>query len=75
MNRFLQPVKWLWIVLFLGFAFTGGDFCDICPLKGFTTAQGGYWTNLYLGGFFAVVILVGSFLSGGSGALSARWGI
>ncbi len=61
MNRFLQPIKWVWIVLFLGFAFTGGDFCDICPLKGFTTAQGGYWTNLYLGGFFAVVILVGSF--------------
>lgn len=61
MNRFLQPIKWVWILLFLGFAFMGGDFCDICPLKGFTTAQGGYWTNLYLGGFFAVVILVGSF--------------
>lgn len=61
MNRFLQPVKWVWIILFLGFAFTGGDFCDICPLKGFTTAQGGYWTNLYLGGFFAVALLVGSF--------------
>ncbi len=61
MNRFLQPVKWVWIILFLGFAFTGGDFCDICPLKSFTTAQGGYWTNLYLGGFFAVAILVGSF--------------
>lgn len=61
MNRFLQPIKWVWIILFLGFAFTGGDFCDICPLKGFTTAQGGYWTNLYLGGFFAVVLLVGSF--------------
>lgn len=61
MNRFLQPIKWVWIILFLGFAFTGGDFCDICPLKGFTTAQGGYWTNLYLGGFFAVVVLIGSF--------------
>ncbi len=61
MNRFLQPVKWVWILLFLGFAFAGGDFCDICPLKGFATAQGGYWTNLYLGGFFAVAILVGSF--------------
>lgn len=60
-NRFLQLIKWVCILLFLGFAFTGGDFCDICPLKGFTTAQGGYWTNLYLGGFFAVVILVGSF--------------
>ncbi len=60
-NRFLQPIKWVWIILFLGFAFTGGDFCDICPLKGFTTAQGGYWTNLYLGGFFAIVILTGSF--------------
>lgn len=61
MNRFLQPIKWVWIILFLGFAFVGGDFCDICPLKGFTTAQSGHWTNLYLGGFFAVVMLVGSF--------------
>lgn len=61
LNRLLQPIKWVWILLFLGFAFAGGDFCDICPLKGFTTAQGGYWTNLYLGGFFAVVILAGSF--------------
>lgn len=61
MNRLLQPVKWVWIILFLGFTFTGKDFCDICPLKGFTTAQGGYWTNLYLGGFFAVILLVGSF--------------
>ena len=31
-NRFLQPIKWVWILLFLGFAFTGGDFCDICPM-------------------------------------------
>ena len=61
MNRILQPVKWAWIILFLGFAFAGGDFCDICPLKVFATAQGGFWTNLYLGGFLAVVILVGSF--------------
>lgn len=61
MNSFFQPIKWVWIILFLGFAFTGGDFCDICPLKGFTTAQGGYWANLYLGGFFAVVLLIGSF--------------
>lgn len=61
MNKILQPLKWLWIVLFLGFAFTGGDFCDICPLKVFTTAQGGFWTNLYLGGFLAVAVLVGSF--------------
>lgn len=61
MNRILQPIKWMWIILFLGFAFTGRDFCDICPLKVFTTAQGGFWTNLYLGGFLAVIILVGSF--------------
>ena len=47
--------------MFLGFAFTGRDFCDICPLKVFATAQGGFWTNLYLGGFLAVIILVGSF--------------
>ena len=61
LNRYLQALKWVWIVLFLGFAFTGGDFCDICPLKSFTTLAGGFWTNLYLGGFFAVAVLIGSF--------------
>ena len=61
MNKILQPVTWLWIVLFLGFFFVGGDFCNICPLKVFNTAQGGFWTNLVLGGFLSVVILVGSF--------------
>lgn len=61
MNRILQPIKWVWIILFLGYTFTGGDFCDICPVKVFTTAQGGYWTSYYLGGFLAVIILVGSF--------------
>ncbi len=61
MYRILQPVKWLWIVLFFGAFFAGIDFCDICPLKVFNTAQGGFWTNLYLGGFLAVIILVGSF--------------
>jgi ferredoxin len=61
MNKFLQPIKWVWIILFLGFAFVGGDFCDICPIKPFATAQGGFWTNLYLGGILAVVILIGSF--------------
>lgn len=61
MNRLLQPIKWVWIILFLGFTFTGGDFCDICPIKVFTTSQGGFWTSYYLGGFLAVVILVGSF--------------
>lgn len=61
MNKILQPIKWLWIIMFLGIFFVGVDFCDICPLKVFNTAQGGFWTNLYLGGFLSVVILVGSF--------------
>lgn len=61
MNRLLQPLKWVWILLFIGFAFTGGDFCNTCPMKVFATAQGGFWTNLYLNGFLAVAILVGSF--------------
>ena len=54
-------LKWTWIILFLGFIFTGGDFCQICPVKVFTTAQGGYWTNLVLNGFLAAFILAGSF--------------
>lgn len=37
MNKAVQPLKWLWIILFLGFVFVGGDFCDICPNKVFST--------------------------------------
>ncbi len=61
MNKIIQPLKWLWIILFIGFIFTGGDFCNICPAKIFATAQGGFWTNLVLNGFLAAGILVGSF--------------
>jgi len=61
MNKAIQVLKWLWIILFVGFVFTGGDFCNICPAKVFATAQGGYWTNLVLNGFLAVSLLAGSF--------------
>jgi len=61
MNKVIQPLKWLWIILFVGFVFTGGDFCSICPVKIFATAQGGFWTNLVLNGFLAVGLLAGSF--------------
>lgn len=61
LNRLLQPIKWVWIILFLCFCFTGGDFCDICPNKVFSPALGGYWVNLALGGFLSVAILAGSF--------------
>lgn len=61
MYKIMQPIKWVWIILFLGFTFIGGDFCDICPNKTFSPALGGYWVNLYIGGFFTVILLVGSF--------------
>lgn len=61
MNKIIQPLKWVWIILFLGFVFVGGDFCDICPNKVFSTALGGWWVNYALGGFLAVPLLVGSF--------------
>ncbi|MCI9082168.1 MAG: 4Fe-4S binding protein [Lachnospiraceae bacterium] len=61
MNFSLQTLKWLWIILFVGFVFTGGDFCSICPAKVFATAQGGFWTNLVLNGFLAIFLLAGSF--------------
>ncbi len=61
MNQIIQPLKWVWIILFLGFVFTGGDFCDICPNKVFSTALGGWWVNYALGGFLTVPLLVGSF--------------
>lgn len=60
-NKILQPIKWVWIILFLGYSFTGKNFCDICPVKIFTTAQDGHWSNFYLNGFLAVAVLIGSF--------------
>ena len=57
----MQPIKWIWIILFLGYSFTGKNFCDICPVKIFTTAQDGHWSNFYLNGFLAVAVLIGSF--------------
>lgn len=61
MNRILQPLKWTWIILFLCFTFTGGNFCDICPNKVFSPALGGYWIDLVLGGILTIPLLVGSF--------------
>ena len=61
MNRILQPLKWTWIILFLCFTFTGGNFCDICPNKIFSPALGGYWIDLVLGGILTIPLLVGSF--------------
>lgn len=61
MNRILQPLKWTWIILFLCFAFTGGNFCEICPNKVFSPALGGYWIDLVLGGILTIPLLVGSF--------------
>lgn len=61
MNRIIQPLKWIWILLFLGFVFVGGDFCDICPNKVFSTSLGGWWVNYALGGFLTIPLLVGSF--------------
>lgn len=61
MNKAIQPLKWLWILLFLGFVFVGGDFCDICPNKVFSTALGGWWASYALTGFLTVFLLVGSF--------------
>lgn len=61
MNRAIQPIKWIWVILFLGFVFVGGDFCDICPNKVFSPSLGGWWINYALGGFLTVPLLVGSF--------------
>lgn len=61
MNRALQPLKWVWVILFLCLVFVGVDFCDICPNKVFSPAFGGFWVNLALGGFLTVALLVCSF--------------
>lgn len=61
MNQVLQPLKWVWTILFLCFVFAGGDFCDICPNKIFSPALGGWWVDLALGGFLTIPLIVGSF--------------
>ncbi|MCD8180283.1 MAG: 4Fe-4S binding protein [Firmicutes bacterium] len=61
MNKALQPLKWIWIIMFFCLVFAGVDFCDICPNKVFSSAFGGFWVNLALCGFLTIAILVCSF--------------
>ena len=60
-NKIIQLLKWVWIILFLSLAFLGGDFCEICPNKVFSPVLNGYRIGLALGGFITVFVLVGSF--------------
>jgi ferredoxin len=59
--KLLQPIKWVWIILFVGLIFVGVDYCNICPNRAFAPALAGTRVNLYLGGFISVIILAGSF--------------
>ncbi len=61
MNKALQPLKWVWVILFLCIFFAGVDFCDICPNKVFSSAFGGFWVNQALYGFLTIAVLVCSF--------------
>ena len=59
-NR-LAIIKWLFVMLFFVMAFVGLDFCMICPVGAFSPALAGFRFSLYIGGFVALFVLVGSF--------------
>lgn len=61
MLKLIQPIKWVWIILFISLVFLGGDFCDICPNKIISPSLGGYWVDVFVGGFIGVIVIVGSF--------------
>lgn len=57
----LSLIKWTFVMLFLGMAFVGLDFCLICPVGVFSPALAGFKFSIYIGGFIALFVLVGSF--------------
>ncbi|WP_026394344.1 4Fe-4S binding protein [Acetobacterium malicum] len=57
----LKPIKWTLLLLFLGLSFVGGNFCDICPAITVSPAFAGFKVSLFLGGFFMIIVLIGSF--------------
>jgi len=57
----LSIIKWTFVMLFLGMAFVGLDFCMICPVGAFSPALAGFKFSLHIGGFVALFVLVGSF--------------
>lgn len=57
----LKPIKWTMLLLFLGLAFVGGNFCDICPAITVSPAFAGFKVSVFLSGFFMIVVIIGSF--------------
>jgi polyferredoxin len=57
----LAIIKWTFVMLFFGMAFVGLDFCMVCPVGAFSPALAGFRFSLYIGGFIALFVLVGSF--------------
>lgn len=59
--KYFVPVKWTMILLFLGLIFIGGDFCNFCPAVVLSPIMSGIAWNLYLSGFFMIIVLIASF--------------
>ncbi|MCL2238768.1 MAG: 4Fe-4S binding protein [Defluviitaleaceae bacterium] len=57
----LSLIKWTFVLLFLGMAFVSLDFCMICPVGVFSPALAGFKFSIFVGGFIALFVLVGSF--------------
>ncbi|MCL2212355.1 MAG: 4Fe-4S dicluster domain-containing protein [Oscillospiraceae bacterium] len=57
----LSLIKWTFVLLFLGMAFVALDFCMICPVGVFSPALAGFKFSIFIGGFIALFVLVGSF--------------
>ena len=57
----LSIIKWTFVMLFLGMSFVALDFCTVCPVGAFSPALAGFKFSLYVSGFIALFVLVGSF--------------
>lgn len=59
--QILKILKYEILALFLGGAFFGFDFCNICPAIITSTQFGGYKHNIYIASVAIIIVFIGSF--------------
>jgi len=61
MYQALVPIRWTMLLLMIGLAFVGGNFCNFCPAIALTPVAAGLSVSLYASGFLMVFVLIASF--------------
>ncbi|MBP2656428.1 MAG: 4Fe-4S ferredoxin, partial [Firmicutes bacterium] len=60
-NATVNLIKWGFLFIFFAIWVFGINFCDICPVKGFTPLIAGAKTTLHISFFVVAIVMVGSF--------------